>query len=180
MSTYCDVLPAGQRKAHNASSLKQRALLLRPTARKKLVETIYFASPACFAWSLTDFTSMLTLFMERGATLIAVDGNLVISPKAGPRELGEAMRIFTSSKRTVTGLGAGAGAAISARKRRESTDDAVKRIADRWPLPSREYPTSDLLAEAGLSMNTVIDRLGRRPLAQKRRIDAAKRRARRQ
>lgn len=153
--------------------------MLRPTGRKRPEEMVYIASPACLAWSLSDFTIVLTALMERGATLIALDTGLVVPPNAGPRELGEAVKAFTASKITVTGLGPLAGAKISARKRRESSDEAVKRIAERWPLPSREHPTSELLDEVGLSLNTVVSRLGRRPLAQKRRLDAAKRRARR-
>lgn len=178
--TYCDALKPGSRKAHNTASLLDRASMLRPTARCTGDETIFIASLACLSWSVGDFAEVLTKIMERGATLVALDAGLMVPPTASPRIVGQAMKAFVASKRRATGLGARAGAEISAKKRRESTDDAVKRIADRWPLPSREHPTSELLAEAGLSLNTVVDRLGRRPLAQKRRLDAAKRRARRQ
>lgn len=40
------------------------------------------------------------------------------------------------------------------------------KIADRWPMPSKEWRTEDLLNEAGISLNTAKAHLGKRPIAQ--------------
>ena len=58
------------------------------------------------------------------------------------------------------------GAKISADKKKASTAESIMKIKHLWPLPSKEYPTRELLAIADLSLNTVKANLGSRLIAQ--------------
>jgi hypothetical protein len=183
--TYCDTLPASVRKAHNVSSLggrqklmTDRANMLRPTSRNTRDEVVYIASLACFAWGVADFSSAIAAMGERGATLVALHEGITIPPDAGARSLAEAVKAFVSAKRSVTGGGTKAGVIAAAATKRAMTDDAVKKIKDRWHLPTKDHPTWQLLAEAKLSLNTVVDRLGKRPAAQREHQKRLKREAR--
>lgn len=181
VSTYCDVLLPSVRKAHNASSLVERASMVRPTSRRNGGgETVYVASLPCVAWGMNDLTGFLASLMERSATLVVLDVGLTIPPDAGARVLNKAVETFAATKRQRVVGGSIVGATISANKRRAATDDAIARIRDRWPLPSKDYPTKALLTEAGLTYNTARDRLKARPEAQKWHLAAQKRKAMRQ
>jgi len=58
------------------------------------------------------------------------------------------------------------GARKAAEIRLKDSKKAIDKIKDRWPLPSKEWPTKLLLAEADRSLNTVKSRLGSRIIAQ--------------
>lgn len=58
------------------------------------------------------------------------------------------------------------GAKISADRKKARVRQACALISDRWPMPSSEHPTSKLLEEAGISLNSVKAVLGSRPIAQ--------------
>jgi hypothetical protein len=58
------------------------------------------------------------------------------------------------------------GAEMSADKKKANSALAVAKIKDRWPLPSKEWPTKALLKEADISLNTAKAHLGKRPIAQ--------------
>lgn len=178
--TYCDTLSANVRKAHNAGSLLQRASMLRPTARRPGDETVYVASLACLAWGVADFSNVLAAMSDRDTSLVVIDTNTTIPPDAGARVLAAAVKAFVAAKRSVTGGGPIVGALASAAMRRAETNDAIRKIEGRWKLPTKDYPTWQLLTEAQLSRNTVVDRLGKRPDAQRRYQAGLKRAARRQ
>jgi hypothetical protein len=73
------------------------------------------------------------------------------------------------------------GGAVSAAKRKTASAAAVDKIRDRWALPSKEYPGPALLAEAGISRNTVNRVLGcNREQFQARHAAAQKRKATRE
>lgn len=74
-----------------------------------------------------------------------------------------------------------AGPAKSAENRRKKSDDAIKlHVEPYWPLPSKAYPTAALVAASGLSLNTIKDRLGPRPIAQYKHQQIIKRREKRE
>lgn len=177
VSTFCDILRPSARKAHNPSSLIERKHMLRPTSRDTSNEKIYVASLCCLAWGVTDLTDFIAALMERGSTLISLDQEISLSPSSGAAIINRAVKEFIASKRIANdGGGYMVGAVASAKKRRMSVDEGVAKISDRWRLPSRDYPTADLLKEAGISYNTAVDRLDRRPLVQKRHEQAMRRR----
>ncbi len=78
------------------------------------------------------------------------------------------------------------GGRISAEKKEAKYKRAISLIADRWPKPSKDWPTHILLKEAGLaverkkvSYNTAIKYLGKRPIVQANYQAAQKRKERR-
>ena len=66
------------------------------------------------------------------------------------------------------------GAAISAMNRHRRVLLGVEKIKARWPQSSSKFPTEKLLAEAGLSLNTVKKHLGSRIVAQYKRRENKK------
>jgi hypothetical protein len=75
----------------------------------------------------------------------------------------KAIELWTSARK----FGAAkVGGRISADKRKAESAVGIAKIKDRWPRPSEEWPTSVLLKEAGISLNTAKAALGRRPIEQ--------------
>lgn len=72
------------------------------------------------------------------------------------------------------------GGKISADKRKAESATGATKIKDRWPQPSKIWPTKVLLKEADISYNTAVSILGPRPIAQYNYQAALKRKARRQ
>jgi hypothetical protein len=70
------------------------------------------------------------------------------------------------------------GARISADNKKAKAAEGIAKIKDRWPLPSKEWPTDVLLDEADVSFNTAKAHLGPRPIAQYNYQAAQKRKAR--
>ena len=58
------------------------------------------------------------------------------------------------------------GARISADNKKAKAAEGITKIKARWPLPSKEWSTADLLKEADVSFNTAKAHLGSRPIAQ--------------
>lgn len=58
------------------------------------------------------------------------------------------------------------GARTSADRKKAVSAEGIAKIKDKWPLPSKEWPTAQLLTLADLSLNTVKSILGPRPIAQ--------------
>jgi hypothetical protein len=56
---------------------------------------------------------------------------------------------------------------VSAERRAAEAQAAAMRIKDRWCLPTKDYPTDQLLAEAGICRNTANQYLNRRKEAQR-------------
>ncbi len=175
VSVYRDEITPRQRQAHSPAALAGRAQMLRPSARNG-GDTIYVASLAVLAWDGADFDAVMEALAQRAATVWA--GDLDIGFVAGLDGIRDAFR--ASRKRASVEARQKAGAQVSAAKRRAASDAGVERIRDRWPLPSSDWRTADLLAEAGVSRNTVNARLGGREMVQKRHQAALKRRMKRE
>jgi hypothetical protein len=170
--TYSDVLPPAKRKAHSPASLIQRDHLLRETTRSGNVEAIVVCSYACLAWEQTDFLDCVASATARGATIIALDTGRRLTPEASPAELAEAMREFVKARRQSKSGPGRAGYLVSAERRATDARAGAMRIADRWRLPTKDYPTDDLLAEAGICRNTANLYLLNRPEAQRKHRNA--------
>lgn len=171
--TYRDTLSIARRKAHVAADLTQRTAMLRRTTRQADNETIYVASLAVLAWTADDLTGVLAAAAERHATVVVLDAGLSIPPDAPMAVVHQALQEFARGRRRAyTELGRHAGGIISSQRRAERAKAGCERIADRWRLPTQDYPTPDLLREADVSRNTANQYLGRRPDAQKKHRNA--------
>ena len=164
VDVYRDEVKPRHRQAHQIASLEQRASILRPTNRRR-AETIYVASLAVLAWGEPDFRAVLTAAGARGATIKALASDVEIAPGSDPDAAVAVWKASRNLDQRVAALKA--GPAISAENRRSKSDKAIKEhVEPYWPLPSKEYPTAALVAASGLSLNTIKDRLGPRPIAQ--------------
>jgi hypothetical protein len=128
-----------------------------------------------------DFLDCVAAASARGATIIALDTGRRIPPDATPSEIAEAAKEFVSKRRA--SKGGQLGYLVSAEKRSAENEAAAMTIKDRWELPTKDYPTDPLLAEAGICRNTANKYLKPRPEAQRRHrnalAQAARNRARR-
>lgn len=180
--TYEDVLKPSALKAHSPGDLKERAQLLRPTARKNSPEIIYVASLGVLAWVAEDFMSVLAAAGKRNAILSVRETGTAISPTADAAELAKALSEFLAARRRhqTTG-GRLAGVEASRAVRTASSRERAALIADDWH--KAEIPTDVLLKRAGrvpkgkrdlvpMAWATAVRLLGRRPT--QRKFDAAK------
>ena len=152
---FRDVLDVRACRAHQPSSLVQRAAMLRTTTRGGS-ETIHVASLSVLAWGEEDMRAVLAAIQARGSVLVSSEGYQ-----------GDPLIAWHAARRQSRLEGAALkGAAVSAERRLAASKAAAKLIEDRWPLPSKTHPTVALLAECGLSLNTVKAHLGPRPIAQ--------------
>lgn len=166
---YRDAPSGASRKVHKVDKLVERHMLLRPTSRATMNETLYVASLLCLAFHEADLTDVLEALSVRRTKLVALDINLEIPQNPTISEVNGAVKLFREGKRTAkAGPGSGVGAKISAERRAASAKDRADKIAARWVLPSKDYPTSDLLKEAKLSRATVNKYLENRPDAQRK------------
>lgn len=154
---YRDELDVCARRRHTPIDLLRRAAMLRVTTRRSNGGEIYVASLAPLAMSEDDMRAVQAEIEARGATLISIDDGPV-------DDVVVAWKVAKTKSRL-----AGAallGAAVSAERRKAASAAGIAIIKARWSLPSSEHPTAALLAEAGLSLNTVKAHLGPRPIAQ--------------
>lgn len=169
---FIDRLDTRQRRAHQSASLLQRTECLRPTKRPARDEVIRVASPDVLAWSEEDIQAVLAAVAARGARLVAAEGSPVEDNPAAWVAAWSAAR-----KRSRLEGAQLRGAAVSAARRSAVALAGVNRIKARWPLPSKQHSTAALILEAGVSLNTAVKHLGRRPLAQHTRAIAEKAKA---
>lgn len=143
--------------------------LLRPTTRRS-IDDLYMASLAVLAKYENHFTTRLRALLKR-FQIISVEDRTTW--KRGGKAAVEAWRLARKKE-------AGShGGKISASRKMSQTKAAVELIRSRWPMPSKEWPTSVLLAEADISLNTAKAHLGKRPIAQYNFQAKLKRKARR-
>lgn len=163
-TVYRDVLPPRKRQSHGPADLIERASMLRPT-RRRSNDTVTVAGVAPLAWTLPDFLAVLTALAARGDTLTDLDSGLSVPPDATASVIQQAADTFERAIRRVGSYGK-TGGQVSGERRSEVAKTACERIAERWKLPSEDYPTAALLAEAGVSRPTAIQYLGPRQRAQ--------------
>lgn len=171
VETYEDVLKPRALKAHSPGDLKERAELLRRTARRRGEETIYVASLGVLAWVAEDFMVCMGAAAARNATIEVVDTGRTIPPTASAADLAEALSEFLAARRRhqTTG-GRLAGVEASKAARMAETRERAALIADDWHRT--EVGTSELLDRAGkvrrgrlvpMAWRTAVQLLGRRP-----------------
>lgn len=134
--------------------------LLRPSRRQQS-PIIHVSSLAVIADNERDFQSFMTSAWKLGAIIVSLEENTRWPPKGSIYH--DALNAWKVARRDGA---AKIGAHISAEKKKASTSERIARIKDRWPLLSKEVSTKALLAEAGLSLNTVKSILGSRIIAQ--------------
>lgn len=162
--TYVDQLSPAKRKAHGPTSLTARDALLRADA-----EVIIVASLACLGWP-GDFVDCVAAAGKRGATIIALDTGRHIAPDAPPALMAQVVREFMAQRRAAKD--GPVGYQVSADKRSAEAKAAALTIEGRWRLPTKDYPTDALLAEAKICRNTANQYLGHRPDAQRKHRNA--------
>lgn len=138
--------------------------------RRQNTDTLHVISLGIIAENEKDFRK----FMEkaRDSFIVSAEGH-TINPKSN---IENSVALWRDARRNGA---AKIGARISADKKKATTKEAVAKIKDRWPLPSKEWPTAQLLKEAGISLNTAKAHLGKRPIAQYNYQAAQKRKERR-
>lgn len=143
--------------------------LLRPTTRKAMDE-LYMASLAVLAKNDDNFKKNFSALCKR-FRIIAVEDEW--NGKGGSA----ALTAWKLARRKDHGKH---GGEKSAALKKAETKAGIELISDRWPLPSKEWPTEVLLKEAGKSLNTVKSILGSRPIAQYNYQAKMKRKAKRE
>jgi hypothetical protein len=133
--------------------------LFRPTTRKAPA-TIYICSMGILGAEDERVEIIAREFMKREWRLIAVEENIDWK-KLTVREV-----LDSWSHARINGA-AMVGSRISSANRRAKVQDACRKIKERWRLPSKIWPTTILLEEADISLNSVKSVLGSRLIAQK-------------
>lgn len=130
--------------------------LLRPTTRKS-IDDLYMASLAILAKHEDKFKKHFDALVKKFRVIAVEEG--IDWKTSGP----QAVKAWKLARKKDSGKH---GGTISAERKKAETKEAIELIRDRWPLPSKEWPTSVLLDEADISLNTAKAHLGKRPIAQ--------------
>lgn len=133
--------------------------LMRPTTRKER-DRVHVISLGVIADNEKTFREFLALAKKRKIELISREDNQTFFVNGNCENL---VKWWKDARRNGA---AKIGAKVSADQKKKETMLAIDKIRDRWPLPSKEWPTKVLLAEADRSLNTVKSVLGPRPIAQ--------------
>lgn len=137
------------------------SLILRSTARAGS-SLIAVASFANIADNEKDFRLFVATCKKNGFSVADVERDFIWNPLART-PVTALVHLWRTSRKSGA---AKAGGIISAALKKIRSKEAVDIIKDRWPMPSKEWPTATLLKEAGLSLNTAKAYLGKRPIAQ--------------
>jgi hypothetical protein len=137
------------------------SLILRSTARAGS-SLIAVASFANVADNEKDFRLFVAACKKNGFSVDDVEKDFIWNP-AAKTPVTALVHLWRTSRKSGA---AKAGGIISAALKKIRSKEAVEIIKDRWPLPSKEWPTKVLLKEADVSLNTVKSILGKRPIAQ--------------
>ena len=174
---YRDELGPRALRDRDTDRLAGRQALARVTSRRDR-PVIHVASLAVLDFRVAGFRDFLAILAQQRAILVAhAEGESYDLTVAG--EAGRAAQRFPIS-RTRVGRDnwLALGTAVSAARRRAATDEAIKAIEDRWGKKGQRQKA--LVAETGLSLNTVVDRLGLWRDAKEKIKRAAKRKAQRE
>ncbi|MGB9154398.1 MAG: hypothetical protein WCD70_15075 [Alphaproteobacteria bacterium] len=147
------------------------AAILRPTRRNEQI-TLAVVSLGVLARTYPEWGDLLPDIRRKKISILSLESG-VYPPTCSAK-------LITQHWKEARASGAAKiGGRISADKKKAFTKEAADKIADRWPLPSKEWRTEDLLNEAGISLNTAKAHLGKRPIAQYNYQAAQKRKERR-
>jgi hypothetical protein len=133
--------------------------LFRPTTRKTN-DRFHVDSLAVLAKKEAEFRDFLSEAKKRKIEIVSREDNKTFIVNGNCENI---VKWWKDARRNGV---AKIGAKISSDAKKAITKAAVEKIRDRWPLPSNQWPTSTLLAEADLSLNTVKSVLGPRPIVQ--------------
>ena len=159
---YRDELARRDMRGKNASALKQRTVMLAPTAKTE-PETILVASIRCFALNPVDLTTALAAAVARNATVRALDTGIEIGPGASVAEIAQAAQAFDKARKgEQTREGRARGNAVAAERARQRTAPKIAEARKLWGLPSDTISTDEISKRVGLSLRTLYLHLGRR------------------
>ena len=133
--------------------------LLRPTKRHEN-DIIAVSSLAVLADNEKEFVRILKLIRKKKMHIGDCEANVNYRWSLPVSHIVEQWKLARKQG------AAKIGGKMSADKKKDNSALAVAKIKDRWPLPSKEWPTKALLKEAGISLNTAKAHLGKRPIAQ--------------
>lgn len=189
-----DDVTVRQRRERDPEALGGRIAALRPSTRASVTD-LHVAALPVIAWNAEDFRFVLTKLGAGNYALVAHETGTRIEPRPSKAIREAAVEEFKATrKRASEEASRLKGAAVSAAKRRATTDAGIARIEDRWRMPSNKkmaerwgmldletWDTKVLLEEAGgITYNTAVSRLGGREIAQARYRAELKRRLRRE
>ena len=133
--------------------------MFRPTTRK-VSDTYYASSVACFAANEERFKEFLGLCRGKNVCLASIEEGWEWRPG---QSTSNAVQVWKAAR--VNGA-AKIGAKISGDKRKAESIEMVMAIQDKWALPSSRYTIKCLETLSGRSRNTIVSILGPRTLAQ--------------
>lgn len=136
-------------------------LIFRSTMRSD-GSLIAVASLAVLADNEKRFRSFIGECKKNKCSVIDIERDFLWSPAARIK-VSALVHLWRSARKRGA---AKIGGTISAALKKIKSADAAAKIKDRWYLPSKEWPTRDLLKEADVSLNTIKTILGKRPIAQ--------------
>jgi hypothetical protein len=130
VAVFQDQLDRRDRRNKDASSLPDRANMLRPTSRKE-PDRIHVASLAVLAWDEDDFTALVGTVVARGGVIISVDDEFTVSAAT----LTQAVAMWKMARKRSRTIGVQLkGARISADKKRAVAAAGVERIKQYWGM----------------------------------------------
>lgn len=163
---YRDEMSRAHLRGRNIASLKERAKMLRPTARTT-PEVIWVASFLCLALNPVDLTEVLAAAVARNATVKALDMGVEVGPGAGPAEVAKAVQAFDKARKgEQTREARTRGNAAAAERARQRTAPKLTEARKLWGLPSATISSAEIGRRVGLSVKALYDHLGRRSAAQ--------------
>lgn len=178
---YIDELPPVASRGRRPDRLIERAHMLRQTTRAT-ADTLLLASLAVLARNEADFRQTIRDIAGRGWSIRITEppDHILFKGRWDIERLVAAWRAACTQSR-LEGA-ARRGGQASATKRKADTKAKFEIIRERWPLPSKQWPTAALLDESGIrSRNTINALLGHnRETAQARYQAALKRKATRE
>ncbi len=172
---FCDELKARALRKRDPATLGARSSMARPTTRRLSGETIHVASLGALAWRQDDFARFLDVLAGRKAVLIAYHEGERAFNLASAEDRQAAITAFPEARqRGSRQKGRIIGAKVSAERRLNASRAGADKVRDRWGKPGEvQYK---LVAETGLTINTVVKQLGLWRIAKarwKRRIERA-------
>jgi DNA invertase Pin-like site-specific DNA recombinase len=169
-----DGLTACELRGNYQDKLTERAVMLRPSTRKTS-DIVLVASLAVLARTEDDMRQLAKDLAAQSAVIESVEDVTTYNPKQTDKLIAAWKRARTKSR--LEGA-AKRGGQKSASIRKAASLEGAKRIWDRWKLPTNEHRTAELLAEAGISRNTMNAHYGcTREVAQRRQQALLKRKA---
>lgn len=133
--------------------------LFRQTTRKT-EDRFYVQSLGVLAKKEDEFREFLSHAKKRKAHIISREDNQTFIVTGNCENI---VKWWKDARRSGV---AKIGARRSADRKKAFSAEGVAKIKDKWPLPSKDFPTTQLLVEADLSLNTIKSILGPRPIAQ--------------